>query len=983
MEGQTNFWNRILGETLNKKLGEEEGAYILPADLEAASEYSSFHAFFETWKAEENGQTHSLKTEIFGGIYSLLISAYLQWLQPDLNKFRMIENSGGTLVWTLYERVREIPFRVCCFEMQSLKQKRLLQGRDEREEYEFFCGHYLEDPLYIKELCNQYPEMLRLFFVRFQFTYQYLETFVRHLEKDRKWIETHVCRGEVLRCVRDLRMGGSDSHCGGKTVITCRTDQGRGLIYKPHSLKKEELYQGLYGSFCKELGMESFKLSLYDGGSYGWEECLEAAPCEQEEQAGRFYKRIGIHLFLCMLLSGSDMHQENVLAVGEHPVLLDLETFPGYRRKHLVKNAEDRIEEILQGSVLRPGILPVPILKAEDRAVCLSAVYQEEERFSPVRLPVILDEKTSNMRMDHRYIKMKPGKSMPVYQGKRVLPDQYMDNICEGFSESYEVWRKHSDLWERRLAAFWECPVRFLVRHTQQYTMYRFTSLHPAFLSSTKARVKLLQVLQKGETDKRFVAQEINALFQLDVPLLECDGKEARECYLDRKSQCKEADLKQQLEYIRLSIELGLPKNRHSRYFEKDCEGSGRIYSEMEEAGLRDTALKRIHDAIAGKAIREGADVGWMTLYFEGKDYWQLRPVDLSLYDGISGIAVYLAYMEHLGVFCEKELLECAMQKLFHHTECEEAGKEGAAGEGESEKTGLLMGEGSLAYAYLLLYQLTGEPRYGLYARRQARLLQKRYPLDREFDLLSGNAGAVVVLARLYEVFHEEEWLRLAEEIGEFLWKKAQKQETGYGWCGESAKRALAGMAHGNSGFIMAYAALLKHTHDKKYQEIIRELLKFEDSLYSLTVGNWRDLRNTRQEVYANAWCHGAVGILLSRLRLYGLEEYKENRRVLADIENAARYLFAHAERNGLCICHGMAGNYRSMTIYEKYFSLTEEQKASKQQVRQRLLEILAGGTKVLPQDKYKPGLMMGMAGIGCVIGGDMERKQGQKQGSR
>ena len=48
----------------------------------------------------------------------------------------------------------------------------------------------------------------------------------------------------------------------------------------------------------------------------------------------------------------------------------------------------------------------------------------------------------------------------------------------------------------------------------------------------------------------------------------------------------------------------------------------------------------------------------------------------------------------------------------------------------------------------------------------------------------------------------------------------------------------LAGMVHGNSGFIAAYAALLKYTHDSKYQQIIDELLIYEDSLYSEQAGN-------------------------------------------------------------------------------------------------------------------------------------------------
>ena len=124
-----------------------------------------------------------------------------------------------------------------------------------------------------------------------------------------------------------------DSHCGGRTVIRCVTDGGTKLIYKPHSLKKDEIYQNLFGELCRRTGLTAFFCRVLDRGSYGWSQYLRHAPCADREGAGRYYERMGIHLFLCMLLNGSDMHRENILAVGEYPVILDMETLPGVREK--------------------------------------------------------------------------------------------------------------------------------------------------------------------------------------------------------------------------------------------------------------------------------------------------------------------------------------------------------------------------------------------------------------------------------------------------------------------------------------------------------------------------------------------------------------------------------------------------------------------------------------------------------------------------
>ncbi len=69
--------------------------------------------------------------------------------------------------------------------------------------------------------------------------------------------------------------------------------------------------------------------------------------------------------------------------------------------------------------------------------------------------------------------------------------------------------------------------------------------------------------------------------------------------------------------------------------------------------------------------------------------------------------------------------------------------------------------------------------------------------------------------------------------------------EAGAGFSDEE-EMPLAGMAHGNSGFLMAYAALLKmleragdmnekvrEHRRKEYQDKILQLLSYEDSLYS------------------------------------------------------------------------------------------------------------------------------------------------------
>lgn len=241
------------------------------------------------------------------------------------------------------------------------------------------------------------------------------------------------------------------------------------------------------------------------------------------------------------------------------------------------------------------------------------------------------------------------------------------------------------------------------------------------------------------------------------------------------------------------------------------------------------------------------------------------------------------------------------------------------------------------------------------------------YQQDKEHDLLAGNAGIIVVLSKLYDIAKEEDYRKLAITLGDYLMNSMEEQRVGYGFQGQSCKEALSGIAHGNSGFIVAYAELLKHTKDKKYCKVIDELLAYEDSLYDEEVGNWRDLRYAQQNSYANAWCHGAAGILLSRLQLLQLPEYKNDIVAQRDLENAAKVLFSQSMRKGLCICHGMSGNYLIMREYQKCYGLSAKQKEYMEQIKREIVHAVCTHS-LLPQDKHMMGFMTGISGIGYTL---------------
>ena len=81
-------------------------------------------------------------------------------------------------------------------------------------------------------------------------------------------------------------------------------------------------------------------------------------------------------------------------------------------------------------SVLKIGILPGPRWKNDEKGVILSALCEEGDRRSSVRLPVIRNGKTSEMYVEYEYVTLSYKGSIPMLFGKAVNPIQYTMNCA-------------------------------------------------------------------------------------------------------------------------------------------------------------------------------------------------------------------------------------------------------------------------------------------------------------------------------------------------------------------------------------------------------------------------------------------------------------------------------------------------------------------------------------------------------------------------
>ena len=209
-------------------------------------------------------------------------------------------------------------------------------------------------------------------------------------------------------------------------------------------------------------------------------------------------------------------------------------------------------------------------------------------------------------------------------------------------------------------------------------------------------------------------------------------------------------------------------------------------------------------------------------------------------------------------------------------------------------------------------------------------------------DIISGNAGAILGLLWLSHLPGGEMFLDAAVHMGNELLAAGKHKGVTWSWDAAQAggPHMLTGLSHGATGIAVSLLELFARTGRKPFLIAGMGALAYEDFWFSAKHRNWPDLRsvdkgsgagspavasdttpdvdvNRDDLVYGTAWCHGAPGIGLARLRAFSLlpaSQTKARQKLRASIQAAIESTLEHVNRyrnaEGLDVtpCHGLAG---------------------------------------------------------------------------
>ena len=347
---------------------------------------------------------------------------------------------------------------------------------------------------------------------------------------------------------------------------------------------------------------------------------------------------------------------------------------------------------------------------------------------------------------------------------------------------------------------------------------------------------------------------------------------------------------------------------------------------------------------------------------------WTVQPLEQDLYNGISGLALLAgAYLHETsaGRATPVDGLEEVHRATLHTLHLAEAERERVLADGAKLRPpaiGGYIGLGSQIWTYLMLARWGLDGGDGL---RRACYLAEKIPAaaetDRPNDLLSGTAGGIVPLLMLAERTGDARYRHIASTLGDQLSSRATREHGLAHWSHGNWPNGIGGFAHGATGIGWALTHLARATKNSQYEQLSREALAFEETLWDEGEQNWLDLRMLEGAKSAAAWCHGAVGIGLANLSLDPTLGQAATRQTL---RRAAAATWRLGVGWNHCACHGDFGSWELLNLAVAAGEAPEELSASS------LLDTMLTGIEQqgpscgICGNAFAPGLLPGIGGI-------------------
>lgn len=785
-----------------------------------------------------------------------------------------------------------------------------LSGNNESQKYQSFVKSFECLPNRL-EFFENHPVLFRMVSAKLENWVLSTTEFLKRLRADRALLQDEFGISENAELIEVHQSG--DTHNAGRSVMVLRFSDRKSLIYKPRSTSLEANFQKYLNYFNRidvELKLKTIK--VFDKITYGWTEFVNFEDQVSEQQSDSYHFKLGVLVAIIFSINGVDIFFENLISSSEGPVVIDLETM--FHNSIEIGDAArptSSMQNILHSSVIGIGILPQPNIGAtEDEVFDVSVMGAKKNARAPYKVTGIEKFGRSDMRVTEisGWIPDNKSSSEDIIPSKSKNRSVYK-GLKYGFDLIYNSRKEISEDGGLLDSCFQNSVRRLIVRDTKVYGTMQQDETHPDLLLDQIDREWHWDNLWSATLERPllslFIDSELRQLKQGDIPyfygrideryIFGADGERIDLSGLLNysplelaKNKIKSLDVDSVNDQIRIAAtSLGI----------ENLAGVTQPVISSQKSRLENITI--ISDFILAR-VKSTNNTKWLDVCFNpvpkaiGYDAVRITPCDPFMYEGASGIAMFLHdygsklssqnAKNHAAELMEGILLEVA--------------------ENQNHSASGFNGLSSVIYTLHRCGQIPDSPFWKF--QNQIPLIMGKLKgvigNETKMDFLLGLAGvscAILPYVRttncpdgvgiLKDAFYR---LRLTAE----LMLQAEAPVVGMDY--------TKGLSHGISGVALALYRLSEFFDDDSTFDLVNALLMHERHLVKL--GGWTDRHAYNGEPLV-AWCHGSAGIALALSCMPKAQLSRSDLKIYFD--EAFQNTLDRGFFNSKCLCHGSAGN--------------------------------------------------------------------------
>lgn len=816
--------------------------------------------------------------------FNYIVRHFVKYVENQLiESLEGIKFTKDCLDGILYQftlKLVDLGNKAMIMELNQLKESQNLKGDTSEERFKYFVSLF-ENMEFLKRFYEKYSVLSRLYTELSVLFVENIKKIWNSIKNDKEIVKEEFGIIEREFVLNKVTMGIGDTHNFGKTVTILEFANNKKLVYKPRNLKINEAYNNLIDFLNKTGRIEVLrKLKSISFEDHGYEEFLEHYLCETEYEFRHFYIRFGEILALSYILNATDLHMENLIAYGEYPMIIDLETFIQQPNRFNDDVLNEKINYEFD-SVKRTLLLESRLRQNDvNEGIDISAIngkgYVMDEVFVPINMY------TDMVRYEKQKIHIKGAKNLPFSENYSMDVKKYVNEILMGFSYVYDAFLdfREDPLFREAIKKFAGIQVRHIIRNTDQYDTILRHSLHPEHLMDMLDREKIFENMWSSSVYDDFVIfSEVNGMQRNDIPIfykytdsdsIFNDMNQEKENYFSQDAYSRLIknieDLsirnkEKQKSFIHLALDY------QDLILDGKCDSSKLTFKEidMKNEYYIFLYLKKVKEY----AIKIAGEKAWYAPVLNNFGKWSYDLVDNDLYDGIGGIALIAHYYGKynelqeniIGIMesrCNDEMVDFYIKQ---------------------KNVGLASVFGIFHTISFMKKEYINHPRIAKIIEFFYSLLERMIDKEIEYDYINGSLSIVATLLRLYEKNGEIKNKQLAIS---YIEKTIENKVLLDGY----------GIAHGLMGLTLMLYKVWEVTRIKKYLALGESILN--------------EIKDNIHDVESMSWCRGNVGLALGLLQIQKIRELGgENNMMQEMIDEIHTKICNSSKMKNDCICHG------------------------------------------------------------------------------